>query len=672
MNMNRKPQTWIASALILACTTSLSMAAAAISYTFDSDAQGWYAADAHGSAAWDATHGVGGGGCLKVIITTNDVEVDPRVDVAVDSAQYFSIEMDVMVDATSGTAGGNYGNLQAVMRDAGYSWNSMWFGAVNSSFNTYRHLKFVLPSPYITYAHLQLQQYSGTPSSDIILYFDNITITAVSTPPNPTVLNPFVRETDVTDGLSSWAGGSPAASSTVISWDTNHDAGLGFTPAGSLKMTVDYNTSNSGWQEGDCQMAPFTWDPSRFAYFDFDLYLEAPAGMSTYGGLNIFIINGSYGWVGLGFPGLNASMLGKWTHFSFPLTALGLTSSHGWVFQAGGGMTNTITYYIDNIRVWTPATPPSIKSVARGGGTPGGAQVKMDLTGPANQWQRDAICVPAGQTDYSWYAKGGVTYSFVITNFPDAATHPGFDAHLYIVNQDTIPGTGTGFNQTYGGCDWNAADLVTVQLANGTNGGVDFTFTYKTNQPNANPTNRMATLHASSALGGWYVYFGNDNISVTMSNSSGLTTNFTLPQEVADRFNADISWIQIGAFKNDGAADGHNDGASCTFSRIAMEGGTFPFDDTFGGPGLTANYAWRTSSSSAIHWIPDGLGAWLTWTVPDDGYTATVSGTVTGPYADAGVTYSYIQGDKRTAAVPTANLPGGNAAFFRLQKPITP
>ncbi len=672
MNINRKSLAGIVSALILAGSATLSQAATNITYTFDSDVQGWYAADGHGSAVWDATHGLGGGGCLKVTIPTTDTEVDPRVDVAVDSSQYFSIEMDVMVDPASGTSGGNYGNLQTVLRDAGYSWNSMWFGAIDTSFNNYRHLKFVVPSPYITYAHLQLQQYSGTPSSDIIMYLDNITITAISTPPNPTVLLPFVRSSDVTDGLSSWAGGSPSATSTIVTWDTNKDAGGGFTPLGSMKMTVNYNTSNSGWQEGDAQMAPYTWDPSRFAYFDFDLYLEAPAGMSTYGGLNIFVINGSYGWQGLAFPSMNAGMLGHWTHFSFPLTALGLTSSHGWVFQAGGGITNTITYYIDNIRVWTPSTPPTIKNFTAAQGTPGGAQVKMDLTGPANQWQRDAICVPAGQTDYSWYAKGGVTYSFTITNFPDAATHPGFDAHLYIVNQDTIPGTGTGFNQTYGGCDWNAADLVTVQLVNGTNGGVDFTFTYKTNMPNANPTNLMARLHAPSALGAWYVSFGSDDVSVTLSNSAGLSTNFTLPAEVAARFDAALSFIQIGAFKNDGAADGHNDGASCTFSEISMTGGTFPFDDTFGGPGLTANYAWRTSSSSAVQWIPNGIGAWLTWSVPDDGYSATVAGAVTGPYNDAGVSYSYVQGDKRTAAVPAANLPPGNAAFFRLQKPISP
>ncbi len=672
MNTKRKPQFWMVSILALACSTSLTMAASDISYTFDSDVQGWYAADGHGSAVWDATHGTSGGGCLKITIPTTDTEVDPRVDVDVNSGQYFSIELDIMVDPVSGTGGGNYGNLQAVMRDASYSWNSMWYGGLNASFNTYRHVKFILPSPYITYAHLQFQLSSGTPSSDIIVYLDNITITAIATPPNPTVMVPFVRDTDVTDGLSSWAGGSPSATSTVVTWDTTKDAGMGFTPLGSLKMQVNYNTANSGWQEGDVQMAPFTWDPSRFTYFDFDLYIDALPGMSTYGSLNVFLISGSYSWVNVGSPSINSSMIGKWTHFSFPMTATGLTSSHGWVFQAGGGATNTINYYVDNIRAWTPSTPPTITSVSKGGGGGGGAQIKMDLLGPANQWQRESLCVPAGQTDYTWYNKGGVTYSFAITNFPDAVTHAGFDAHLFIVNQDTIPGTGTGWNQTYGGCDWNAADIVVVRLLNNATGGVDFSFTYKTNMPNANPTNLVASVHAPSALSKWFVTFGADNVSVTLSNSSGISTNFTLPQEVADRFNGDVTWLQLGAFKNDSAADGHNDGVSCTFSEYAMDNGTFPFDDLFNGPGLTANAAWRTTSPSSIQWIPSGLGLWLTWSVPDDGYTATVSGSVTGPYTDAGVTYSYIQGDKRVAAVPAGSLPGGNAAFFRLAKPNTP
>jgi hypothetical protein len=58
--------------------------------------------------------------------------------------------------------------------------------------------------------------------------------------------------------------------------------------------------------------------------------------------------------------------------------------------------------------------------------------------------------------------------------------------------------------------------------------------------------------------------------------------------------------------------------------------------------------------------------------LPDDNYSVEVAGKVTGPYTNAGVTYTYAQGDKRTGAVPAESLPPGNAAFFRLSKPVTP
>jgi hypothetical protein len=100
-----------------------------------------------------------------------------------------------------------------------------------------------------------------------------------------------------------------------------------------------------------------------------------------------------------------------------------------------------------------------------------------------------------------------------------------------------------------------------------------------------------------------------------------------------------------------------------------MTGGFYPFDDSFTGPGLTANYGWRTTSGTAITWSPADVGWWLSWSLPDDGFTVQVAPAVTGPYSDAGVTYTYTKGATRVGAVPTTSLPGGNAAFFRLFKP---
>jgi hypothetical protein len=127
-------------------------------------------------------------------------------------------------------------------------------------------------------------------------------------------------------------------------------------------------------------------------------------------------------------------------------------------------------------------------------------------------------------------------------------------------------------------------------------------------------------------------------------------------------------FLNFGAFKNDNVNDGHNNGVSATFSRIQINGASV-LDDSFGGPGLTANNEWRPTDSTSIQWIPAGTAWWLSWTVPDDGYTATSSSSVTGPYGDAGVTFSYISGANRVAAVPAASVPAGSSAYFRLSKP---
>jgi hypothetical protein len=345
-----------------------------------------------------------------------------------------------------------------------------------------------------------------------------------------------------------------------------------------------------------------------------------------------------------------------------------MTGSHGLVIQVGGGMTNAFTYYVDNITLWKPASPPSLTKLQRSNGA-GGVQITMDQNG--NQWQRDAIVTPSA-TSYSWVGQTPATYAFTITNFPAATAHPGFEAHLYLANSDSGPGD---WNQTYGGCDWNAADIAMVSVQNNTNGSVDVSFNWKTNLPGANPlTNAIyhpaAVTNLPSALGTWYLTFNSDT-DVTLSGPGGVSTNFSLPSDVpANNFNPSILFLQFGTFKNDGANNGVNDQQSGTFSRVWMTNSAGSvFDENFSGPGLTANYAWRTTSSSSVQWVPEGTGLWLTWTTPDDGYSVTVAGNVTGPYNDAGVTYTYLQGANRVGAVPSASLPAGNSAFFRLVKP---
>ncbi len=349
--------------LALAASSSLCLAAD-ITYNFVSDVQGWYAADGHGTVAWDSTHGRGGNGCLKyTIVAGTDTEVDPRVDVAFDTTGYFCVEFDMMVDPSSGNAA-NYGNFQTVARDASWSWDSMWYGSVGGStgvFTNWYHVKQVFTSAYGPKAHLQMQFSSGAADADIIIYIDNVVIRD-GTPPNKAVLYDFAWPEECVPG-NSWGAGPP-----VFSQDTT------LLTNGSMKEVVNYGPTNSAWVDAPAELHTPTFDPAKFTYMDFDLYIDAPKGMATYGG---YAVAYWYSWATIGNVNLSEANIGKWTHYSFALPSQ-TTLPGGIVLHPGGNnLSNTITYYLANVVLWKPATPPNLSKMVKGSGV-GGVQITMD------------------------------------------------------------------------------------------------------------------------------------------------------------------------------------------------------------------------------------------------------------------------------------------------------
>jgi len=673
MQPKRNLQKWIPAVitgLALAASSSLSTAAD-ITYSFDSDAQGWYAADAHGSVAWDSSIGRGSNGCLKCTIvsdgTTGDTEIDPRVDVAYNTLAYFSVEYDMMVDAASGTdAAGSYGNLQMVDWDAGWNWHSQWYGSLGGptgKFTNWVHVTQPFTATYGDRARLafQIAASSAPYSTNVIIYIDNVVIRD-GTPPTKAMLYSFTWPEECAP--NGWGGGG--ASAPVFSQDFTKSTN------GCLKYVVSYTNLPAGWQDAPAELQGPVFDPGKFTYIDFDIYLEAPTGLSTYGG---FELHYWYSWTSLGTAPMSEANIGKWTHYSLPLKA---GAVNGLVLHPGvWGLptAETFTYYIDNITLWRPATPPTIKKLVKGTGV-GGVQITMD--NDSSQWQRDALATPSGGGTYFWTSQGSypVSYSFTITNFPDAVTHGGFEAHMYIVNGDTDPGN----NQTYGGCDWNVPDIFMFRVQNDAAGGVVARIDWKTNLPGANPLGdalyHPVAVNGPTAIGTWTLTFTDPTNGIV--TGPGITaTNFTLPEEaVINNFTPMLDYMQFGVFKSDGANDGHNNQASATFSRVQLtSSGYGAFDDSFPGPDLQGGgIPWRTTSSTAVQYVPPDIAWWVTWSLPDDGFQLWGANAVNVPFVDAGVGaamgYNYTQGANRVGAVPAANVPAGNAAFFQLRKPV--
>jgi hypothetical protein len=271
-----------------------------------------------------------------------------------------------------------------------------------------------------------------------------------------------------------------------------------------------------------------------------------------------------------------------------------------------------------------------------------------------------------GGGPYMWTSQGSypVTYSMTITNFPSATSHAGFEAHLYIANGDTA----TAGDQTSGSPDWNVPDIFILSIGNLAAGNVSAQIQWKTNLPGANLPNTPLRVTGPSAIGTWTLTF-TDSTSGTLTGPGLTATNFTLPAEaVLNNFSPATSFLQFGMFKNDGPNDGHNNGASGTFSHVKFTGAAAPFEDDFSGATLTNKYAWRKTSATAVQYVTPGT-AWLVdWTLPALEFNAQLAAAVTGPWSNAVFSSTYQAGGKMHALVSASALPAGNAAFYRLIK----
>jgi hypothetical protein len=726
-----KIQRWIPSlitALALAGSAGLCQAQSVITYDFASGLQGWSGNEPTNFPAtysWNATNGSTGGGCMQVVFgypvgtaaATN--EMDPWVTLpsTLNELQYLSVSIHMKVDPSSGVTGnlgsGGYGNLQAIFRDASESWDSIWHGAVYSpagqSWVTYT---FVIPQPYKTAEKYLQFQFQGNAAygytAPVTVYIDNVTITPL---PNPWLMVPF------TDGSLISGAWDQIVDAPYVNPVTK-GAPVNITPPGSWMITISNPNGYSGWN----QIAPPTFDATRYQNIGFDVYFDGPSGGTEDGGFQFFMFSSVSGvwsshWVGA--KSFNSSMIGQWTHFDFPCAAGGITACPAFVFQGAPGSdggTNAITFHVDNIVLWSPVTIPSIVSLTPG--TPGGVQISVDADGTANNNDQEGITSPSADNalyDFFWINQTPASYSFTLTNFaaPAAAfastpTAPasvgaGFDAHVYLVNGDSIVAAGQnwGYNQTYSGVPFNALDYLGLHVQNASvvdtvtyvtngatittnnsytlGGGVVAIIDWKTNAPNFNATNRIVFNFPSmaSANGTWSLNFS-DNTHGNIVAADGSVNSFTLPDFYSDpnytaNFTPATSLVQFGVFKNGNNA---NNNLSTIFSHVSVSdaNGTI-YNDSFNGTNLTSEYAWQVAeyyldAADRAIWIPQNTGWWIKWNATVSGWSVQSTSNLLGNWSNAGVTYTYVDGTgtNTLGAIPAASLPAGNAAFFRLVK----
>jgi hypothetical protein len=233
---------------------------------------------------------------------------------------------------------------------------------------------------------------------------------------------------------------------------------------------------------------------------------------------------------------------------------------------------------------------------------------------------------------------------------------------MYIANGDTITGS-----EANGATDWNSADIFIFRIENIAN-GARAQIQWKTNYPASNATNIPVVVTAPSPLGTWTVTF-TDSTHGSLTGPGITATNFTLPADaVANNFSPANSYVQFGMFKNDGANDGHNNNYHGTFSNVQIQGPGASINDSFNGPLLTNNYAWRVTSPSAVQHIPNGT-AWISdWTIPANGFSTESAGAVGGPWAPVAYTRTYQSAGEFHGLIPQSAFPNANTGFLRLIK----
>jgi hypothetical protein len=634
---------------------------------------------------WQSTGGPDGSGCEAYTIdgVTNQ-EIDPAFNVSFNGAEYATITFQVMVASGSGTIGaegsGGYGHLQLGVLNSSYNWTSEGYQTIYPpAANAWVTYTVSIPAEQV--AHLQLQLQGGAAySGPVTVYIGNVSILP---PPDPLIYNAFTNS-----GSVNWNNYGLAAS-----WDGTQDApyynpvnGAGptsITPAGSL----EFQPSNGQYQSGQLNGG---FSPPLYEYVAMDVYYNGPTTPTNdYGGFQVLIaanLAPNYPWVYIGGAAFNASMIGKWTHFNFPCASSAVASANGFAFQStpgSGAGNNAYVFHVDNIQLWNPQVRPIITSFTPNT-TPGGLKIAVDGDGTSNPNDQEGICTPLATNavaDFFWIGQTPATYSFTLTNFPSPSVAPSFDAHLYVVNGDTLSSGSTGgfgYNQTYSGVNYNAYDAIALDVINGTNGGVSVNFTWKTNTPSSNITNGIfCTLsNMTSANGAWALNFS-DNTHASITFNGTAVTNFTVPDFSSDpnynaNFNPGTSLVDFGVYKNGQNVD---DNQSAIFTQVLATNTAVAITDNFNGPGLTASNAWQVAeyyedANNRTTWIPANTAFWLEWNSTIAGFNVQSTTNLLGTWGSAGVTYTYpdTTGTNTIGAIPSSTLPPGGVDFFDLLK----
>ncbi|MGA2245229.1 MAG: hypothetical protein ABSH48_09535 [Verrucomicrobiota bacterium] len=510
----------------------------------------------------------------------------------------------------------------------------------------------------------------------------------------------YTNSFDLGGNTSSFSG-----SGSVASWIYWYN-----TPGGNTPMTCHYGldadgkTNTSGCLEVD---SPFCTNGCNnqnvfFGTFDnqygYDFNVRAnlvlytnitfktmvapgipPDSTGNFGNIGVGYIDSGYGYHEFGTYTIPGAASNSWVTISVPinLTFPNLSAVPGLAFRIDNYSSYIdfpFTNYIDDlelhlspVKIPPPTMTDSLSKPIEGlneiATSPGSGSIY-------NRYQ----VVTVDDTGYTFVDNSSVTYSWKILSFP-TNTAANFQQHFFIVNG--APGQ---YDQA---ADYNLADCIFITVQQQTNGTAVMDFRYKTNEPAGNgmlfngtsPTNTASNPNgwpiqpfcslnpAVGPLGTWSVTFANTT-NVTLTAPDGTTTNFVLDAASAALF-ADPVTLILGGQPN----NVNGDGQAVVYGSFSATGCASPYSENFATEDELNTNFWKdlSSDTNGDVFVPPGSAYWLSWTIPDAGFSLQDATSINAATNWADISPLTIQNNgKRQALLAQSELPAGNTAFFRL------
>jgi hypothetical protein len=456
--------------------------------------------------------------------------------------------------------------------------------------------------------------------------------------------------------------------------------------SGSLKSTADW-TGTSGNGNGAPEPQLMIWNALAGAqwndsvkvngyYYDlnFDLMVDpssAKTAAGDFGHVRAGVTISGWGQVQLWDVPAYTNV--GWTHVHAYIdpatpgvdTVTGFWLNWPWQTDAAnaGAIQGLQTFWVDNIIFSTNLTKPLNPPTATLKPAPpaGPSGLTISSLGSA-QYDRNAI---ATLNPESWLdASGPVTYSLTVAKYP-GTNYPSYQTHIMLVQNPQKPGTEAA-------PDWNEANALLLDIENQADGTVIANLRYKTNQVGGNSqlfgSGFLGSVTSTNGgLGTWSMTFVN-NTNVILTAPTGATNLVSFPDEQALRDNfSDPVIAYFGAQPNTTA----DIGQSIVLTNVKITGTQNPVNDSFSGSAVNTNVWVLRAAQPANVYIPLSDAAYvLSWTLPDTNFKLQIAPSILGPWADAGLTNTSIQGSIKTVIVPRSALPSTGPAFFRFIKPL--